>query len=64
MVKILLSSQNGEYVVPSDVVSMLGDGDTQSGAEVLENLINSIRMKKTGSKEQPLDIMSLLRQKD
>ncbi len=36
---------NGEYVLPSDVVSALGDGDTESGAAVLDQVIKMIRMQ-------------------
>ena len=36
----------GEYVVPADVVSMLGDGNTDAGAKVLEQFIAKIRKDK------------------
>lgn len=44
---------DGEYVVPSDAVSALGDGSTDEGVRRLEDMINRIRMSKTGSNEQP-----------
>lgn len=43
---------NGEYIVPADVVSMLGDGNTEAGAKVLDRFIESIRKMKTGDKKQ------------
>lgn len=43
----------GEFVVPADVVSMLGDGDSQAGSEILQKMIDSIRVGKTGKKGQP-----------
>lgn len=36
---------DGEYVLPADVVSALGDGDTESGAAVLDQVIKMIRMQ-------------------
>lgn len=43
----------GEFVVPADAVSLLGDGNTEAGAKVLEQFISTLREKKTGQKEQP-----------
>jgi hypothetical protein len=42
----------GEWIVPADVVSMLGDGDTESGSELLYDMIARIRETKTGTPEQ------------
>lgn len=43
----------GEYVVPADVVSGLGNGDTGSGARELRNLIGRVRGLRNGSTQQP-----------
>ena len=53
--KAALSS--GEFVIPADVVSMLGDGNTKAGAKELQMMIARIRQTKTGSAEQaaPMD---------
>lgn len=41
----------GEYVIPADVVSGLGDGNTEAGAKKLDQLLASIRKHKaSGSK--------------
>jgi hypothetical protein len=48
--QVALSS--GEFVMPADVVSMLGDGNSESGAEVLYDLMERIRIMKTGSGQQ------------
>ena len=37
---------NGEFVIPADVVSALGNGSSDSGASVLDNFLNSIREHK------------------
>jgi hypothetical protein len=42
----------GEFVIPADVVAMLGDGNTEAGAEVLQHMIDEVRKMKTGSKKQ------------
>ena len=43
---------DGEFVVPADVVSHLGNGSTKAGADKLHNMMNKIRMDKTGTKKQ------------
>ena len=47
---------SGEFVVPADVVSHLGDGNNQNGASKLYRLMDEIRSVKTGSVEQPAPI--------
>lgn len=44
---------DGEYVVPADVVSGLGDGSTGAGAKRLDDMLARVRMNRTGSPEQP-----------
>lgn len=46
----------GEFIVPADVVSGLGDGSSDAGAERLDELIESVRMARTGTPEQPAPI--------
>jgi len=43
----------GEYVVPADVVSSIGDGSTDSGVEQLDGMLDRVRMDKTGTTKQP-----------
>lgn len=43
----------GEYVIPADVVALFGDGNSEAGAQVLEQLIAQVRKAKTGKTEQP-----------
>lgn len=45
----------GEFVWPADVVSMLGDGSTEAGARILNNLMRKIRETKTKSTGQKGD---------
>ena len=44
---------SGEFVVPADVVSMLGNGDNDAGAKALQGMVDRIRMKKYGRASQP-----------
>ena len=44
---------SGEFVVPADVVSHLGDGNNQNGATQLHDMMNRIRSFKTGRVSQP-----------
>ena len=46
----------GEYIVPSDVVSMLGDGSSDSGADRLDGMLEKIRVNKTGTPVQAKEI--------
>ena len=48
----------GEYIVPADVVSGLGDGSTDAGAKALDELLDSVRMARTGTTEQPAPLFS------
>lgn len=43
----------GEFIVPADVVSGLGDGDTDAGANELERMMGKVRQERTGIDQQP-----------
>lgn len=43
---------DGEFVIPADVVSHLGNGNSDAGAKVLYAMMDRIREARTGSKEQ------------
>lgn len=43
---------DGEFVVPADVVSHLGNGNSDAGAEQLHGMMNNVRQARTGSTEQ------------
>jgi hypothetical protein len=43
----------GEFIVPADVVSGLGDGDTDAGANELERMMEKVRQERTGTDQQP-----------
>ena len=51
---VLLS--DGEYVVPADVVSGLGNGSSDAGAKHLDEMMARVRQQRTGSKEQAQQI--------
>ena len=53
---------SGEYVVAGDVVSGLGSGNTDRGAEVLDQLQDDVRIDRTGSPQQPppIDLSQVL----
>jgi hypothetical protein len=42
-----------EYVLPSDVVSQLGDGSSGAGADMLDTFVSSVRQNKYGNTNQP-----------
>lgn len=42
-----------EFVIPADVVAMLGNGSSDAGAKVLKDFVDRIRMKKYGRASQP-----------
>lgn len=43
---------HGEFVVPADVVSHLGNGNSDAGAKKLYSMMDKIRMARTGTKKQ------------
>jgi hypothetical protein len=43
---------DGEFVVPADVVSHLGNGSTDAGAKKLHAMMDKVRMDRTGRKKQ------------
>lgn len=44
---------SGEFVIPADAVSHLGNGDNKSGAKELYNMIDRLRQARTGSPTPP-----------
>jgi hypothetical protein len=47
---------DGEFVVPADVVSHLGNGSTDAGAKRLYSMMDNIRKARTGKKKQSPEI--------
>jgi hypothetical protein len=47
---------HGEFVIPADVVSHLGNGNSEAGAEKLYSMMDRIREARTGTKEQGKEI--------
>jgi hypothetical protein len=43
---------DGEFVVPADVVSHLGNGSTEAGAKKLHEMMNHVRKARTGNPKQ------------
>jgi hypothetical protein len=48
---VALSS--GEYIVPADVVSGLGDGSSEAGSRELDQMSQKVRMARGGTVQQP-----------
>ena len=44
---------DGEFVVPADVVSGIGNGSSDAGARELEEMMTRVRQLRTGKTEQP-----------
>jgi hypothetical protein len=47
---------SGEYIVPADVVSGLGDGSSEAGAAELDRMLGNVRQARTGGKMQAPDV--------
>jgi hypothetical protein len=47
---------DGEFVVPADVVSGIGNGSTDAGAEALYAMLDRVRKARTGRTEQAPEI--------
>lgn len=53
---------DGEFVIPADVVSMMGDGSSNAGAKRLYDMVRQVRQVKTGTSKQagPLPVGKIL----
>jgi hypothetical protein len=49
---------DGEFVVPADVVSHLGNGSSKAGAKKLYKMMDRIRQARTGKKSQAPEVKS------
>jgi len=47
---------DGEFVIPADVVSHLGNGNSDAGAKQLHGMMDNVRMARTGKKAQGTQI--------
>jgi 3-deoxy-D-manno-octulosonic acid (KDO) 8-phosphate synthase len=47
---------DGEFVVPADVVSHLGNGSTDAGAKKLHQMMDKVRTDRTGKKRQAPEV--------
>ncbi len=47
---------DGEFVITADVVSHLGNGNSEAGAKILEDFMRDIRKKRTGTEKQGNEI--------
>ena len=43
---------DGEFVIPADVVSHLGNGNSDAGADQLHGMMDNVRKERTGNSEQ------------
>jgi len=52
----------GEFIVPADVVSGLGDGSSDAGAKELDRMMERVRMARGGTTEQapPIDARKMM----
>jgi hypothetical protein len=46
----------GEYIIPADVVSGLGDGSSDAGAKELDGLLDRVRQERTNTTKQPKEL--------
>jgi hypothetical protein len=47
---------DGEFVIPADVVSHLGNGSSKAGAAKLHSMMNRIRKARTGKNRQAPEV--------
>ena len=60
--KETIAVSQDEFIVPADVVSMLGDGSSDAGAKELYDMMDKVRTEKYGTKQQakPIDTSKVL----
>jgi hypothetical protein len=49
---------DGEFVIPADVVSGLGNGSTEAGAKHLHKMMTDVRKARTGNPKQGKEIVA------
>jgi hypothetical protein len=47
---------HGEYVLPADLVAILGNGNSDAGAAALDDFMSTVRKKATGTPKQQKNI--------
>jgi hypothetical protein len=47
---------DGEFVIPADVVSHLGNGNSDAGAKLLKEMMSRVRKARTGNNKQGKEI--------
>lgn len=47
---------HGEFVIPADIVSHLGNGNSDAGAKMLEQMMSRVRTERTGNSKQGKEI--------
>jgi hypothetical protein len=47
---------DGEFVIPADVVSHLGNGSSRAGAKKLYKMMDNIRRARTGKRRQAPEV--------
>jgi hypothetical protein len=47
---------DGEFVIPADVVSHLGNGNSNAGAKNLYSMMDKVRQARTGNTQQGKEI--------
>ena len=57
-----IAVSDGEYIVPGDVTSHLGSGNSEKGGEVMDQFVEDVRVQRTGSPQQPppIDLRDVL----
>jgi hypothetical protein len=51
--KASVAVAGGEFIIPADVCSDLGSGNSAAGAKVLDELVSYVRQMRHGTSEQP-----------
>tara|TARA_R100001591_G_scaffold34562_1_gene46132 strand:- start:504 stop:2771 length:2268 start_codon:yes stop_codon:yes gene_type:complete len=46
----------GEYIIPADVVSGLGDGSSDAGSKELDKMLDRVRQERTNTTKQPKEL--------
>lgn len=47
---------DGEFIVPADVVSGLGNGSSDAGSDALYEMMDRVRKLRTGKESQPSQV--------
>lgn len=59
-----IMASEGEYVIPANVVALLGDGNSEAGIKVLDNLMEQLKGLEIGDGQKIQDVFGSMEESE